>query len=227
MIRPGRGEDGDRGTTLAELTVSMLVFGMFAAFLATTVTQTTRLSSTSAVRENTAQRASLLIEHVTRDVRTAVEVGADATVQTAFTAATPTGVGFFASATPHVLRTRLSFATSADAALAGTACTPSLTSPGCLLWRVSQRPDDGVSFPDLRYTDPTRTTVHRIVPPELQTTVTFGYVLRGTTTPVPEVTDLAARQSIVAVTVRVAVDGDGAGPLDPVVLESTVRPYNR
>jgi type II secretory pathway pseudopilin PulG len=222
-----RRADGERGTTLAELVVAMLVFGVLAAFLATTVTQTTRLTSTSAVRENTAQRASLLVEHVTRDLRTAVEVGADAISQTAFLAAGPSSVTFYSSADPHVLRTRLSFATSAAAALAGTACTPSLTTSGCVLWRVSQRPDDGVSFPDLRYTDPTRTTVHRIVPPELRHTVRLGYVLKGTTTPVPTVTGSAALQSVVAVTVRVSVDGDGAGSLDPVVLDSTVRPYNR
>lgn len=226
-MRPGVQQDGDRGTTLAELVVAMLVFGLFATFLATTVTQTTRLTKTSAVRENTAQRASLLVEHVTRDLRTAVEVGADATVQTAFTAAGPSDVSFFSSATPHVLRTRLLFATSSAAAIAGTSCTPSLTSSGCVLWRVSQRPDDGVSFPDLRYTDPTRTTASQVVPTELRHTVALGYVLRGTTTAVPTVTAPAALQSIVAVTVRVSVDGDGAGPLDPVVLESTVRPYNR
>lgn len=222
----GSSEETDRGTTLAELTVSMLVLGLFGTFLATTVVQTTRLTRDSGVRENTAQRASLLAAQVTRDLRTAVRVGQDATTQTAFTAAGPTSVSFFSSATPHVLRQKLSFATSAAAASAGTLCTPTTNATGCQLWRETQRPDDGTVFPDLRYTDPARTRVARVVSSELPYTVTLSYLLKGSATPVSTVSGLTALQSIVAVRVRVAVDGDGAGRLKPVVLESTVRPYN-
>lgn len=202
-----RSSGRDRGTTLAELVVSMLVFGVFGTVLATTVVQATRLARESATRETTAQRASLLIEQVTKDLRTAVSVGSSASTQTAFTAAQPGTVSFFSSVAPEVLRERLFV-------------------QGGALRRERQRPDDAAAFPNLTYTDPTRTTVSRLGPSDLSHTVTFGYLLKGSATAVPVVADLAGLQAIVAVTVRVSVDGDGAGGLDPVVLQSTVRPYN-
>jgi type II secretory pathway pseudopilin PulG len=203
--RPDRGDDG---TTLAELVVSMLVFGLFGTVLATTVVQTTRLARTSAVRETTAQQASLLVAQVTKDLRSAVPVGADARTQSAFTFATSTEVAFFSSATPDVLHERLRVESGR-------------------LVRETQRPDDRTVFPDLRYTDPLRTRVQQLLPPGVAHTVTFGYVLETDPTTVrPSVTGIDGLQSVAAITVTVTVDGDGPGGLPPVVLESTVHPYN-
>lgn len=204
-----RRAGADRGTTLAELTVAMLVFGIFGVFLATTVLQTTRHARESVLRETTAQRASVLVGQVTRDLRTAVRVGESAMQQTAFTSAQPDAVSFFSSVAPQVVAESL------------------FVAPGSgVLSRRTQRPDDASVYPDLRYTDPSRVSVHPLVAPDLPHTVTFAYLLKGSATPVPSVTTLADRQAIVAVTVRVSVDGDGPGRLRPVVLESTVRPYN-
>lgn len=207
-LRPRRPA-GDRGTTLAELTVAMLVFGVFAVLLATTVVQTTRHAKESLLRETAAQRASVLVGQVTRDLRTAVRVGAAAPQQTAFTSAQVDAVSFFSSVAPQVVAETL-FVDAGSGAL----------------HRRTQRPDDASVYPDMRYTDASRVAVAPLVAPDLPHTVTFSYLLKGSTTLVPSVTTLVDRQAIVAVKVRVSVDGDGSGRLRPVVLESTVRPYN-
>jgi hypothetical protein len=186
----------------------MLVFGIFGAFLATTVVQTTRLSRESVARETTAQRASVLMGQVTRDLRTAVRVGPSAPQQTAFVSAQADSVSFYSSVAPVV----------AERLYVPAAST--------ILWRQTQRPDDGSVYPDMRYTDTSRISAGPLVAPDLPHTVTFAYLLKGSSTPVPSVTTLVDRQAIVAVQVRVSVDGDGPGRLRPVVLESTVRPYN-
>ncbi len=210
----GRTVRDDRGTTLAELAIAMLVFGLFATFLATTVVQTTRLTRTSAARETSAQQASALMAQVTKDLRTAWRVntttsaGPPALVeQLAFLTATPTDVTFYSSVDPEPVRERLH-------------------STGGALHRVVTLPDTGSAYPDLRYTsvDPTRTTSRRLSTVGTTASLSLRYLLRsGTaTTTVPD----ASRADVVGVEVTVTADGDGAGPLRPVVLQSTVRPYN-
>jgi prepilin-type N-terminal cleavage/methylation domain-containing protein len=206
---PGEGRlTGDRGTTLTELTVAMVVFGLFATLLATTALQATRLTRESLVRERTAQTASLVMAQVSRDLRTAVRVGPSSESQTAFAAASPSEVVFFSSVEPTVVRQRLHE-----------------TAAG---WqRETTLPDVGSSFPNLLFTstDPSRTTTRRVAPTELEVTCVFRYLLSGSATPLESVAagDL---DDIVAVQVHVSVDGDGPGDLSAVVLENTVRPYN-
>ena len=208
-------ESGDSGTTLAELTIAMLVFGIFATFLSTVVLQTTRLAGDSAVRETTVQTASTVMAQVTKDLRTALRIGPTTGEQIAFACAptpapacaTPTEVSFYSGVAPAPVRERLYLAAGA-------------------LHRETKVPDVGSTYPDLRYasTDSTRTTTRRLGA-GLQTDVTFTYFLRGSTDPLSTVTS-AQLKDIAAVAVRISVDGDGPGKLRPVVLESTVRPYN-
>lgn len=202
--------DRDRGTTLAELVVAMAVFGVLATFLATTVVQTTRLARDAGIRELTAQRASVALSQVSKDLRTALPVGPPTGTRRAFITATPAEVVFHSSVDPSPVRERL------------------YVSGGALL-RETKIPDDGTSYPDLRYdsTDPARTRTRKVVHAGLQDpSVLFTYFLRGTATPVTTVAS-ADLPFVTAVEVRLSVDGDGAGGLKPVVLRSTVRPYNR
>lgn len=203
-----RSHRRDAGVTLAEVTVSLMVFGIFAAFLSTTVLQTMRATRDSGVRENAAQRASVVMAQLTRDLRTATRVGPPAGTQTAFVSAAPTEVVFHSSAEPAPVRERL-FVDATG------------------LWRETKVPDDGSVYPDLRYTstDPARTTTRLLARPDVSSAGLFTYFVRGSSTGVTTVA-AADVKDITAVAVRVSVDGDGAGPLRPVVLENTVRPYN-
>ncbi len=199
---------GERGTTLAELSIAMLVFGLFATFLATTVVQATRLTRTSAVRENAAQTASVVMAQVTKDVRTALRVGPPTGEQVAFVSAGPTEVGFVSSVEPDPVRERLYVSGSA-------------------VHREVKVPDAGSTYPDLRYTstDPSRTTTRRLTPASTIATAQFSYLLRGSPTPLTTV-PASSLKDVAAVEVTLTVDGDGSGPVDPVVLQSTMRPYN-
>ncbi len=199
---------GDDGTTLAELSIAMLVFALFATFLATTVVQATRLTRTSAVREVAAQTASVVMAQVTRDVRTALRVGPPTGEQVAFVTAAATEVGFVSSVEPDPVRERLYVSGSA-------------------LYREVKLPDAGSTYPDLRYTstDPSRTTTRRLTPASAGGTARFRYQLRGSTS-LQDLVDSSALKDVAAVQVTLTVDGDGAGPVKPVVLRSTVRPYN-
>jgi type II secretory pathway pseudopilin PulG len=199
---------GDRGTTVTELAVAMVVFGIFATLLATTALQATRLTRESLLRERTAQVASLVIGQVTRDLRTAVPISPSTGPQVAFEVASASEVVFFSSVQPVVVRERL------HATAAG--------------WRrETTLPDPGSSYPNLLYTstDPAQTTTRRLAATELEVACSFSYLVRGSATTVQTV-DPADLDDVVAVHVRVAVDGDGPGKLAPVVLENTVRPYN-
>ena len=201
---------GERGTTLAELVVALAVFGVLATFLATTVVQSTRLTRDAGIRELTAQRASVALSQVTRDLRTALRVGPPTGVQTAFVVASPADVVFYSSVEPSPVRERLR------------------VSGGALL-RETKIPDNGTSYPDLRYdsADPARTRTRTVVTAGLQSPeLLFTYFLRGGTTPVTTVAS-ADLPFVTAVEVRLSLDGDGAGGLKPVVLRSTVHPYNR
>lgn len=205
----------DRGTTLVELTIAMLVFGIFATFLSTVVLQTTRLASDSAVRETTVQTASTVMAQVTKDLRTALRIGPTTGEQIAFACApapaaacaTPTEVYFYSGVAPAPVRERLYLSAG-------------------VLHRETKVPDAGSTYPDLKYdsADSTRTTTRKLGA-GLLTDVTFTYFLRGSTAPLSTVT-AGQLKDIAAVAVRLTVDGDGAGKLTPVVLESTVRPYN-
>lgn len=204
----GRRGAGDRGSTLVELTMAMVVFGIFGTFLATTVVQATRLSRDSAVRELTAQRASVVMAQVTRDLRTATRVGPATGSAVAFISATSTEVVFHSGVEPAPVRERIY-----------------VTADG--LFRETKLPDVGTSWPDLRYTstDPARTRTRRLAATDLSLTGIFGYAVRGSVTFAPTV-PAADVKDITAITVRISLDGDGPGRLKPVVLESTVRPYN-
>ncbi len=202
------GVRGDRGTTLAELAIAMLVFGLFATFLATTVVQTTRLTRTSAVRENAAQSASVVMGQITKDVRTALRVGPPTGEQVAFVSAGPTEVVFVSSVEPDPVRERLHVSGSA-------------------VHREVKLPDAGSTYPDLRYTstDPSRTTTRRLTAATTTADVQLAYLLRGSSTWLSTVPS-SSLKDVAAVSVSLTLDGDGAGPVDPVVLQSTVRPYN-
>jgi type II secretory pathway pseudopilin PulG len=205
---PDAGRPDDRGTTITELTVAMVVFSLFATLLATTALQATRLTREHLLRERTAQAASLVSAQITRDLRTAVPVSSATGPQVAFETASETEVVFFSSVEPVVVRERLH-----------------VTAAG---WqRQTTLPDPGSSYPQPLYTstDPAQTTTRRLAATELEVTCLFSYLLQGSATPQPSV-DPADLDDIVAVSVRVSVDGDGSGGLPPVVLENTVRPYN-
>lgn len=204
---------GDDGTTLAELVVAMVVFGVLASFLATTVLQTTRLTRTSLVRETSAQRASVAIAQVSKDLRTALPVGPTTGVQLAFEKATPTEVVFFSSAGAAVRRERLQVNVAAG--------TTSLV-------REVTEPDPGTTYPALTYATGTGFRTRTVVPSGLDLGTTpgvFSYYLGASTTAVPSVAD-ADLINITGIEVRLAVDGDGPGRTKPVLLRSTVRPYN-
>ena len=184
--------------------MALVVFGVFAVFLSTTVLQTTRLAKTSALRETGAQRASVVMQQVSRDVRTAVRVGP----QVAFLTASTTELAFYSNVAPTILRERLYVS-------------------GGELFRETKVPDVGSTFPDLTFDspDPTRTTTRRLATDRLQTTGLFTYYLKGSPTPLTTV-PAASLKDLAAVELLVAFDPDGTGGLEPVVLTSTVRPYN-
>ena len=208
-------ERDDRGTSLAELGIAVLVFGIFATFLSTVVSQTIRLAGESAVRETTVQTASTVMAQVTRDLRTALRIGPTTGEQVAFACApapatacaTATEVHFYSSVAPAPVRERLYLSAG-------------------VLHREIKIPDAGTAYPDLKYdsTDSTRTRTRKLGA-GLLTDVTFTYLLRGSATPLSSVT-ASQLKDITAVGVRVSLDGDGPGKVKPVVLESTVRPYN-
>lgn len=198
----------DRGTTLTELSVAMVVFGILATLLATTVLQATRLTRETMLRERSVQTASLVIGQITRDLRTAVPISLTTGPQAAFEAASAEELVFFSSVEPVVVRERL------HVTVAG--------------WqRETTLPDAGSTYPHLLYTstDPAQTTRRRLAATELEVSCLFHYLLEGSATPQSSVAP-ADLDDVVAVQVRVSVDGDGSGGLKPVVLENTVRPYN-
>jgi Tfp pilus assembly protein PilV len=200
----------DRGTTLVEVTVAMLVFGIFGAFLATMVLQATRLTRDSGMRELSGLRASTLVQQITKDLRTAVRIGPAADAR-AFVEATPTRVVFYASVTPEIVLRTLDVQTTG-------------TAPG--VHRTSKRPDAASVYPQLTFTstDPAMTTTRRLENADVALTGLFSYVLRnGTTVTTVAPADL---KNIAAINVTVALDGDGPGRVPPAVLESTVRPFN-
>lgn len=200
---------GDDGTTLAELVVAMVVFGLLSTLLATTVLQTTRVTRTSVVRETTAQRASVAMTQVSKDLRTALPVGPTTGVQSAFEKATPTEVIYYASVEPNVRRHRLRVS-------------------GGTLVRESSDPDTGTTYPALTFAANNAFRTRLVVQSGLDLGTSgalFTYFLGTSTTGVTTVAT-ADLPNITAVEVRLAIDGDGAGALKPVVLRSTVRPYN-
>lgn len=203
---------GDRGTTLVEVLVAMVVFGVFATMVASTVLQTTRLTRESGVRNVSAQRASTLMQQLTKDLRTAVRLGTPADA-TAFVTARPDRVDFYSSVTPQILLESL---------CAQAACELPLPS-GAGLHRARRTPDPTSTYPELTFTSSTPER-RRLEDGAVATSSVFSYRLRDGST-ATTVTG-AGLKDIVAVTVRVALDGDGPGRLPPVVLESTVRPYN-
>jgi type II secretory pathway pseudopilin PulG len=196
---------GDEGTTLAELVVAMVVFGVLATLLATTVLQTTRMTRTSMLRESNAQRASVAIAQVSKDLRTALPVGPTTGVQVAFEKATATEVVFFSSVEP-VRRERLLV-------------------DGTALLRETTEPDPGSTYPTLTFATATNVRTSKVVPSGLDPAGVFTYFLGSSTTGVSTVAT-ADLPSITAVEVRVSVDGDGPGGVRPTVLRSTVRPFN-
>lgn len=204
-----RRPSGDRGTTLTEMLVALLVFGVFATLVATTVLQTTRLTRVSAVREQTAQRASLVMAQVSKDLRTAVRVGPATVAPVAFLTATATEVSFYSSVDPVIVRERLYIS-------------------GGELYRETKIPDAGTTYPDLTYTstDPATTTTRRLAGTDLQPAGLFAYYVRGSSTPVASVTTARDLRDITAVGVEVSLDPDATGEQRAVVLQSTVRPYN-
>jgi len=197
---------GDDGMTLAELLVAMTVFGVLATLLATTVLQTTRITRDSVVREATVQRTSVALAQVSKDLRTALAVGPTTGVQLAFEKATPTEVVFFSSVEPSVRRERLYVS-------------------GDTLVRETTDPDPGTTYPSLTFATAHAARTQTVVTSGLDPAGVFTYYLGANATGVPTVAaaDLA---SLTAVEVRLSVDGDGPGEVDPVVLRSTVRPYN-
>lgn len=208
----------DRGSSLVELTVALLVFGLFAGGLATAVLQTTRFTRDSTVRETTGQELSTAMKQVSKDLRTAVRVGPPSDSPVAFApvapgppataGATATQVAFYSSVEPSVLRERL-YVT------------------GGALFKETKIPDDGTTYPHLRYDSPdaTRTTTRRLTPPGLVTTATFSYVLRGTAGFVNDVAP-ADLGRITGVKVVITADRDGPGRVRPTELENTVHPFN-
>lgn len=199
---------GDHGTTLAEMLVALIVFGVFATFISTTVLQTTRLTTTSGLRESGAQRASLVMNQISKDLRTAVRLGPSNAPQVAFLSATETEVAFYSNVQPVILRERLYVS-------------------GGELFRETKLPDVGSTFPNLTYTspDPTRTTTRRLATTALQTAGLFTYTVKGSPAPLTTV-PTASLKDVTAIELLVALDPDGAGSLEPVVLTTTVRPYN-
>ena len=200
---------GDDGTTLAEMLVALIVFAVFATFISTTVLQTTRLAKTSALREGAAQTASLVMQQISKDLRTAVRLGPSTSPQVAFLSATPTEVSFYSNVEPEIVRERLYVS-------------------GGELFRETKRPDAGSTFPDLTYasTDPTRTTTRRLATARLLSAGLFTYYVKTNPTAPLATVPSADLKDVTAVGLQVALDPDGADPLKPVVLTTTVRPYN-
>lgn len=197
---------GDSGTTLAEMLVALIVFAVFATFLATTVLNVTRMVRVSAVREATAQRASTVMQQLSKDLRTATRLGPTGS-EVAFVTATPSEVLFYSGVEPQIVRERL------------------YVSGGVLL-RETKLPDDPTKYPDLTYVGAGATTTRQIGSTDLRTSDLFSYVLKGSTTPLSTVTGTSLRD-VDAVGITVSVDPDGAGgPQKAVVLQTTVRPYN-
>lgn len=208
----GQPTGRDRGTTLVEVLVAMVVFGTLATMIATTVLQTTRLTRESGVRDLSAARASTLMQQLTRDLRTAVRLGTPADA-VAFVKAEKDRVDFYSSVSPTIVLESLCAQAACEAPL------PAL--PG--LHRGTRPPDASSTYPELTFAS-TTTTTRRLENADVALTAPFAYVMRDGTT-AASVTGTALKD-IVAVNVTVSLDGDGAGRLPPVLLTTTVRPYN-
>jgi type II secretory pathway pseudopilin PulG len=215
MTTTAQDRRGDRGTTLAELTVAMLVFGIFGAFLATTVLQSTRMTRDAATRSTAAQVASVVMSQVTKDLRTALRIGPVTAEQVAFACAPPPAVACATS-------TEVVFHSS----VAGGPVRERLHLTAGKLHREVKRPDPGTSYPDVTFTSALASqTTTRQLGAGFTTSVTFAYTLRSTGAVVSSVTAEQLKDiSVVAVTV--SLDADGPGRVPPVVLQNSVRPYN-
>jgi len=199
----------------------MLVFGVFAGLLSSTVVQTTRQARESGIRAVSAQRASTLMQQMTRDLRTAVRVGpaADAT---AFVRADSTRVDFYSSVTPNIVLRTLCVQAVCN--------TPLPSQPG--IYRYGRQPDATSTYPELTYAL-NASTSRRLENDQVATAPLFRYEVRKpnatgtlvTTTGLSSV-PTADLKYVAAVQVTVQLDGDGPGRLRPVELTSTVRPFN-
>jgi type II secretory pathway pseudopilin PulG len=193
----------------------MLVFGIFAAFLATTVLQSTKLSRESAVRANAAQAASVVMAQVTKDLRTALRIGPVTAEQVAFACAPPPAA---ACATP----TEVVFHSS----VVGGPVRERLYLTGTRLFREVQLPDPGTSYPNVTFlsTAPAQRTTRQLGA-GATTSIAFSYTLRGSATVLSSLT-ADQLKDVSAVAVTLTLDADGAGRVPPVVLQNSVRPYN-
>jgi type II secretory pathway pseudopilin PulG len=205
-VRASTGTGEDSGTTLAEMMVALIVFAVFATVLATTVLNVTRMVRVSAVRDATAQRASTVMQQLSKDLRTATRIGPTGS-EVAFLTATPSAVVFYSGVEPHVVQEKLHVV-------------------GGVLVRETKQPDDPSKFPLLTYAGAGATTTRQIGSTDLRTSDLFSYLLKGSTTPVPTVTGTQLRD-VDAVGITVSVDPDGPGGRQKaIVLQTTVRPYN-
>ncbi len=168
MMRPPAQHD--RGSTLVEVGVAMVVFGIFATLLSTTVLQTTRMARESGVRDLTAARASTLMQQVTKDLRTAVRIGTAADA-TAFVRAEKDRVDFHSSVTPAILLETLCAQARCD--------SPVPAEPG--LHRGTRPPDPSSTYPELTFTS-TTSTRRRLENGDVALSAPFSYLLTNGTT---------------------------------------------
>ena len=201
----------DDGFTLAELSVTMIIFGVLVLVLAQFSTQAFRLYGANANRITSGGRASLVMEQVSKDLRTAVAITvlsppAPSSSQ-AFAKATGTEVKFYSSVSGGPVQERLYVV-------------------GTQLWRETILPDLTSSAPAYTYTT-NRALQTRLLSDRVVTgSAPFSYLLRGSLLPPAAPVAPVDLGAIVGVQILVTINADASGRTRATQLQNTVRPYN-
>ena len=196
----------DDGFTLAELSVTMIIFGVLVLVLAQFSTQAFRLYGANANRITSGGQASLVMEQVSKDLRTAVAVGPASSSQ-AFVLATKTEVIFYSSVSGGPVRERLYLDASNR------------------LQRESTLPDLSSTAPAYTYTT-NRALQTRLLSDRVKTnSALFSYLLKSS--PATLVAPVAPGDlgAIIGVQILVTINVDASGRTGATLL-NTVRPYN-
>lgn len=216
LTRRPLGRGNDSGMTLIEMTVAMAIFAVLAIFMTTTLTQSFRLFSNNFNRSSGTRDASIAMERVAKDVRTAVPVGPLAGTQHAFGGAAPadaltaTSITFTASTATDPVRERI-YSDGANN-----------------LWIETTLPDAASVSPN--YTYPVAYTSRiKALNGTLTSGAVFGYWLAtdNQSTGTPR-TSVAAADigSVAAVVITLSVREGTSTAVAPVVLVNTVTPFN-
>jgi type II secretory pathway pseudopilin PulG len=212
----------EAGMTLAELTVSLVVFGVLMSAILGVTLQVYRIVLREGAIEDSLHTARLAMDQTTRDVRSAATNYMGGNYQ-AFSEATPTAVTFFSpGGTYGMVRERISLNTTTGVLSRTTTQADAVPADGrsyTFALNNGQRTDQlatGISAT----TSGTPLLQYVVVTPAASSTATATAVTSGTVTLVSDLVKIG--RVIITLTVTPA-SSTGARP---VTLVSTVDPYN-